>query len=125
MVGTNNKSLILKIMKKLMKSLIKVLFVIIMPVTYIYISYNWFMNDNFLIPGLAMILIGVLVTVNAAFYYSFMSNTKMFPGVTGEFAPVVGLGLGFDRAYYTHKIIILIPFCLLEITTWNKKKKIK
>ena len=123
MVGTNNKSLILKIMKKLMKSLIKVLFVIIMPVTYIYISYNWFMNDNFLIPGLAMILIGMLVTVNAAFYYSFMSNTKMLPNVSMEFHPLFGLAVALDRTYNKNTLMIIIPFAVIEIALWERKSK--
>lgn len=120
MVGTNNKSLILKIMKKLIKSLIKILFVIILPVVYSIICYHWIVSENLVLPVLAMIIIGILIIANAVFYYSFMSNTKMFPGVTAEFAPVVGLGLGFDRAYYTHKIIVLLPFTVIEITTWKK-----
>ena len=112
-------------MKKLIKSLIKILFVIILPVVYSIICYHWIVSENLVLPVLAMIIIGILIIANAVFYYSFMSNTKMFRGVIVEFTPVIGLALGFDRAYYTHKIIILIPFCLLEITTWNKKKKIK
>jgi len=44
----------------------------------------------------------------------------MFRGVTVEFTPVIGLALGFDRAYYTHKLIVLLPFTVIEITTWKK-----
>tara|TARA_R100000935_G_scaffold50811_1_gene76916 strand:- start:62 stop:286 length:225 start_codon:yes stop_codon:yes gene_type:complete len=67
-----------------------------------------------------MIIIGILIIANAVFYYSFMSNTKMFPGVTTEFTPVIGLAIGFDRAYYTHKLLIVIPFTVIEIVTWRK-----
>ena len=107
-------------MKKLIKSLIKILFVIILPVVYSIICYHWIVSENLVLPVLAMIIIGILIIANAVFYYSFMSNTKMFRGVIVEFTPVIGLALGFDRAYYTHKLIVLLPFTVIEITTWKK-----
>jgi len=107
-------------MQQLIKSLIKILFVIILPIVYSIICYQWIVSGNLVLPVLAMIIIGILIIANAVFYYSFMSNTKMFPGVTTEFTPVIGLAIGFDRAYYTHKLLIVIPFTVIEIVTWRK-----
>ena len=107
-------------MKKPLKYFVKLLFVIILPVIVSIVAIGLLIsNYSSVIPLFTPLEIGFIITLftctllNAIFYSSIMSQTKLLPGLKFEFMPMIGLGIGIDVRVQT--LIIMIPLCAIEI----------
>jgi hypothetical protein len=107
-------------MKKAIKYLIKLLFVIIIPLLAIlmtYFEYEYLQTMNS-IASVIYILIIIGIFLNVYIFSNLMHTVKLLPDINCQFIPLIGFGAGYDLD--GGKIIILIPFCAIEI--WIKKK---
>ena len=104
------------------KILVKAIFVLILPIlsTISVVYYLGEYGDSQIesyFPWILAICVVLLTYVNAIFYLVLMSKTKILPTITGQFMPIVGLGIALDAdSTYDggYKWIIILPFYSIE-----------
>jgi len=115
-------------MKNVIKYSIKLLFVIILPVAVCVTIVTLMIkspktdliaNDFPLFCITAGILL-LLTIVNALFYPTVMSKTKLVPDIDIEFIPVIGFAIGYETNKIRPEILILLP-CMAITIKVNKK----
>lgn len=104
-------------MKHLFRALIKILYVVVLPIAFIYMSY-YIVSHYDVTPTIltAMLLAGICIVANAVMYLVFMSKVKMLPKVYTEFIPIFGFAFGVDPDTNEGHMawILLIPFVSFE-----------
>ena len=104
-------------MKHLFRALIKILYVVVLPIAFTYVSYYIVSHYN-VTPTIlmAMLLAGICIVANAVMYLVFMSKVKMLPKVYTEFIPIFGFAFGVDPDTDEGHMnwILLIPFVSFE-----------
>tara|TARA_B100000902_G_C27012625_1_gene765580 strand:- start:147 stop:506 length:360 start_codon:yes stop_codon:yes gene_type:complete len=104
------------------KILVKAIFVLILPilstvsVVYCLREYGDSQIESYF-PWILAGCVVLLTYVNAIFYLALMSKTKILPTITGQFMPIVGLGIAFDQdSSYDggYKWIVILPFYSIE-----------
>jgi len=105
-------------MKTISKILIKIAFVAVAPVlttaSLIYYLANYGFDS---MAFIAIVVIAVLSYLNAALYIVFMGKVKVLPNLDFSAAPVLGLGIAWER---DRTCMIIMPFCTLELN-WKKR----
>jgi hypothetical protein len=101
-------------MKKLLKYIIKLIFVVIMPIVYIYIAIDLYATliESWALISLMIILL-LTTILNVGFFYSSMKNTHLLPEMSYEFVPMIGFAIGLD--INSQIIIVFVPFCVTKI----------
>jgi len=107
-------------LKSFTRSFVKILFVVIFPISFIYLCFhllNTYGGSTGLIVSL--LLLGACVLINSLMYLVFMSKVKMLPKVTVEVVPIFGFAFGIDPNNNDKKIswLLLIPFVSFEFTS--------
>ena len=109
-------------MKHLFRALIKILYVVVLPIAFIYASY-YIVSYYDVTPTIlmAMLLAGICIVANAVMYLVFMSKVKMLPKVYTEFIPIFGFAFGVDPDI-NHRVswLLLIPFVSFEFSIEKK-----
>ena len=118
-------------MKKLFKYIIKLLFVIILPLVMCITAVtlmvqspktDLIVNDFPLFSVLVGILL-LLSLINAVFYATVMSKTRLLPDIDFEIIPVMGFAVGYEYNRLKPVVLILLPFIAIEISVSKKYKK--
>ncbi len=111
-------------MANLFKSFIKILYVVVFPILFIFISYQLITNysiDTEMYAALG--IIGIAVFANATMYLAFMSKIKMVPKITVEFVPIFGFAFGVDTDNRRTSVLLLLPFISFEIKVSKKREQ--
>ena len=111
-------------LKSITRSFVKILFVVIFPISFIYLCFhvvNTYGGSTELIVSL--LLLGVCVLFNSIMYLVFMSRVRMLPKITVELVPIFGFAFGIDPNNTANKIswLLLIPFVSFEFTSNTSK----
>jgi len=94
------------------------MFVFVLPIiTTISVVYFLSGDSEYLQSHLTWITLVILVGLcylNALFYYSSMSKTKILPSISAEFMPGIAIGIILDRNIKGHKWMVVLPFIVME-----------
>jgi hypothetical protein len=106
-------------MKNAFKIFIKTIFVFVLPIiTTISVVYFLSGDSVYVQSYLTWIILISLVLIsylNAVFYHTFMSKTKILPSVSGSFVPGIAIGIIVDRHQKGYKILVILPFYSIEL----------
>ena len=95
------------------------MFVFIIPVITT-ISVVYFLSGDSVyvqsyVTWIMLILLVGIAFLNAVFYHSFMTKTKILPSISLEFMPGIAMGIILDRQNKGHKWMVVLPFIVMEI----------
>jgi len=106
-------------MKKASKYIIKLIFVVILPLINLGLWIGLFTQMTSSVSlTLVMALLSLTTLLNAVFFNSHMKNTNLLPEINFQVMPIIGFAIGVDSNAFT--VIIVVPFCAIEITPRKK-----